>query len=1064
MGCGCVTQHQAALSVSGPRLFLRDRQTESEFVQSLGDEETQDRKLLLAYFHRLHENNFEATPQFFELVRRRGVPQRYRWLAWRAIAAWSPHYKAATWERLSRRSADPKAVDAIVKDLDRTFPSREDFGDERKAQLSSILKAFACMFPQVGYCQGMNFVAGFILLHAPDCSSEQAFFMLVEIMARYKASLLFCDGLPLLKLYTYQFRVLLERLFPDVHRHFARENITPELYVTKWFLTVFTQPLPFPVTVRMWDLVLCDGLESLVLLALSTVKLLRARLLRRPTDGIMELLSLRGESGLPSGCSIVRAAIGMKKSSPCGPGVDVRLAKLRQQWAREFPQEAGELDKAEKDLCVGEVPLSAQDEVAVDSPEPQQAAPELEANPDGAEDAPTGIRARVRSLTGCSARSSRRADSAASASTGLPPAAEVALAAAAAAGGEEAKNLETVNTSSTATGTLSTGHNLSPSGMGRGSDNSVSSRGSSNPELPPEGYDVGQEGQATLMSGIAPSGKEHIGGLMSPHTIGDEAKVELESSMPPRRTASVRMIREDASSGASPAMFVCSERAPLDQQRPWNASLDDEDWSAKPQPQIETCFSGISHRSAASNAPLLPQDDDHRASRSSARNASGHATATNLVASGSPPAKQPDLGGMVAKGWSRNASGHATATNLVASGSPPAKQPDLGGMVAKGWSRLMSPVKEDDRPLPGGGVRPVPGSGASLSSAQMRPGEHAGQDESMEEARSRGGNHLGAPHTPLRPATARAGSINRSGSRGSSTERDDADRAKWSARTADGLPPRARSSSPPPSRQVPAGAAEAAALGTPPWPTTSPPPCGGGSGRPARASKSPGYRSGSSHGKHRRTASGSSRKSERDRGPECVRSAEAQLAAGLGGVVLPLPRTAFTHATSPIGDERELTASESGAASPPSCGDEELNGSFTREAWGFSANAWSSPGGARGSEEEDGDEDASPEAPWSTPSASSPSRPPRQELQSSSGAGGLLDTPVSGDTSNASPCVRTLFLDSSAPSLPTGAGVAVAESAACAASAIRVTAGGGAVAGSGPRGPSTSKEEELRPP
>lgn len=371
MGCGCVTQHQEVLDaiVGRPRLFLY-RPTDEEFVKSLEPEERKDQKLLLAYFRLLRDGRFDATPELVDMVRRKGVPQRYRWLAWRSIAGWHALKRTGEYERMAQQEADPRTVDAIGKDMDRTFPSCEEFNEERKLQLSKILQVYSCLYPKVGYCQGMNFVAGFILLSsevAPESPPEDAFFLFLQIMARYRGSLLFCDGLPLLKLLTFQFQSLLESLFPDVQRHFVQENVTPELYLTKWFLTVFTQPLPMPMASRLWDLIVCDGLQVLVHLALASVKLLKPKLVRETTEGILELLSLKGDVGLPSRSSLVQTALGLRVGGPCGPDLDSRLGKLRAQWAKAYPAVAADLERAGLELCGSAEMVSREEEVVTGS-------------------------------------------------------------------------------------------------------------------------------------------------------------------------------------------------------------------------------------------------------------------------------------------------------------------------------------------------------------------------------------------------------------------------------------------------------------------------------------------------------------------------------------------------------------------------------------------------------------------------------------------------------------------------------------------------------------------------
>lgn len=357
MGCGCVSQHQIGLPGSIPRKFL-DGETEKDFVKRLEKHELQDKKLLLVYFSLEYEGQFQVTEELRDLVRRRGVPQRFRWRVWKALTGWSALYRPGEYERILQKYPDAKTIDAIDKDLDRTFPGIEDFGDEKKLELASLLRAHASLFPEVGYCQGMNFVGGFLLLAAGNAADgpKDAFFLLVQLMVKYRANLLFCDGLPLLKLHTFQFRVLLERFFPDVHKHFVDKQITPELYLTKWILTMFTQPLPFHSAARVWDLIVCDGLQALVSIALASVKLLRARLLREDTEGLMELLSLRrGDGGKPpvDGGDIVKAALALQTQMPpgCRTNVTFRHNKLFAEWEKEFPAEAAYFQRAEEQIC-----------------------------------------------------------------------------------------------------------------------------------------------------------------------------------------------------------------------------------------------------------------------------------------------------------------------------------------------------------------------------------------------------------------------------------------------------------------------------------------------------------------------------------------------------------------------------------------------------------------------------------------------------------------------------------------------------------------------------------------
>ena len=65
----------------------------------------------------------------------------------------------------------------ISRDLDRTFPKEHVFYDrpENKQRLDRILKTLAVKNPDIGYIQGLNFIAGNLLLQFND---ETAFWIL----------------------------------------------------------------------------------------------------------------------------------------------------------------------------------------------------------------------------------------------------------------------------------------------------------------------------------------------------------------------------------------------------------------------------------------------------------------------------------------------------------------------------------------------------------------------------------------------------------------------------------------------------------------------------------------------------------------------------------------------------------------------------------------------------------------------------------------------------------------------------------------------------------------------
>ncbi len=100
---------------------------------------------------------------------------KYRWNAWRALLQISED------EYNTRREIYRYLIDMdwqsnwerdIEKDLKRTFPHQEFFVKEYaevnccigQKQLERVLKIISFYYEQIGYSQGMNYIAAFLLL------------------------------------------------------------------------------------------------------------------------------------------------------------------------------------------------------------------------------------------------------------------------------------------------------------------------------------------------------------------------------------------------------------------------------------------------------------------------------------------------------------------------------------------------------------------------------------------------------------------------------------------------------------------------------------------------------------------------------------------------------------------------------------------------------------------------------------------------------------------------------------------------------------------------------------
>ncbi|XP_076021583.1 TBC1 domain family member 1 isoform X2 [Genypterus blacodes] len=158
---------------------------------------------------------------------------------------------------------------AILIDLGRTFPTHPYFQTQLGAgQLSlyNLLKAYSLLDPEVGYCQGLSFIAGVLLLHMEE---EEAFHMLRFLMYDLGLRKQYRPDMIILQIQMYQLSRLLHDYHRDLYHHLEQQEIGPSLYATPWFLTAFASHFPLGFVARVFDMLFLQGSEVIFKVALS---------------------------------------------------------------------------------------------------------------------------------------------------------------------------------------------------------------------------------------------------------------------------------------------------------------------------------------------------------------------------------------------------------------------------------------------------------------------------------------------------------------------------------------------------------------------------------------------------------------------------------------------------------------------------------------------------------------------------------------------------------------------------------------------------------------------------
>ncbi|XP_061627232.1 TBC1 domain family member 1 isoform X2 [Phyllopteryx taeniolatus] len=205
-----------------------------------------------------------------------GVPRQHRGEIWKFLSeqyllkqtvASRPPANDAPYKELLKQLTSQQH--AILIDLGRTFPTHPYFQTQLGAgQLSlyNILKAYSLLDPEVGYCQGLSFIAGVLLLHMGE---EDAFNMLKFLMYDVGLRKQYRPDMIILQIQMYQLSRLLHDYHRDLYSHLEQQEIGPSLYATPWFLTAFASHFPLGFVARVFDMLFLQGPEVIFKVALS---------------------------------------------------------------------------------------------------------------------------------------------------------------------------------------------------------------------------------------------------------------------------------------------------------------------------------------------------------------------------------------------------------------------------------------------------------------------------------------------------------------------------------------------------------------------------------------------------------------------------------------------------------------------------------------------------------------------------------------------------------------------------------------------------------------------------
>ncbi|XP_055018380.1 TBC1 domain family member 12 isoform X2 [Boleophthalmus pectinirostris] len=227
-------------------------------------------------------NELNITPELYEIFLSRAKEK------WRSYSETSSVNDS---ESEGASLADRESsLDLIKLDISRTFPSLFIFqkGGPYHDLLHSVLGAYTCYRPDIGYVQGMSFIAAVLILNLEEAD---AFITFANLLNKPCQMAFFRVDHELMLKYFAAFEVFFEENLPRLFNHFQSNNLTPDLYLIDWIFTLYSKSLPLDVACRVWDVFCRDGEESLFRTGLGILRLYQDILLQMDFIHIAQFLT-----------------------------------------------------------------------------------------------------------------------------------------------------------------------------------------------------------------------------------------------------------------------------------------------------------------------------------------------------------------------------------------------------------------------------------------------------------------------------------------------------------------------------------------------------------------------------------------------------------------------------------------------------------------------------------------------------------------------------------------------------------------------------------------------------
>lgn len=249
--------------------------------------ETEDPEAVAKWRQIISENDLAAARKSRKVRKmvQSGIPNSIRGQVWLFLSNASVRRRPGLFEQLCVTSQSTKGrkgkealYETIEKDVSRTYPDNRNFeeGSPGHANLEAILKAYVHYNPIIGYTQGMGLLVGMFLLHM---AAEDAFWLLCAMLRDIHMEGYYSNEMKQMHIDGVIFGQLLQNMDEELANKLQAVGVEPINFTPNWFLPLFCRILPWPASIRVFDIFFYEGPNWILQTALSVIRIIREPLM-----------------------------------------------------------------------------------------------------------------------------------------------------------------------------------------------------------------------------------------------------------------------------------------------------------------------------------------------------------------------------------------------------------------------------------------------------------------------------------------------------------------------------------------------------------------------------------------------------------------------------------------------------------------------------------------------------------------------------------------------------------------------------------------------------------------